>query len=229
MSNIETVEDLFKNTKHNPSYSQLHKSLKANHAITDYCIPVNSYFPTPMMMEKLMNKIPEALKYYPDSGENMAKELSPFVGVPAENLVLSNGSTELITWIDHLLIKENIAVTVPTFGRWTDQPFETGKKLNLYHHQERNLFHLDLDDYANFILKTKSRVAVICNPNNPTGNINSREEIIQFIEKLPQLDLIVIDESFLTDVTKSWKFENAGTFALKETNESTRFYALKLN
>ncbi len=41
--------------------------------------------------------------------------------------------------------------------------------------------------------------------------------------------VIVIDESFLTDVAKSWKFEDAGTFALKETAESARLYTLDLN
>jgi NADH dehydrogenase FAD-containing subunit/class 3 adenylate cyclase/uncharacterized membrane protein YphA (DoxX/SURF4 family) len=41
--------------------------------------------------------------------------------------------------------------------------------------------------------------------------------------------VIVIDESFLTDVAKPWKFEDAGTFPLIETNESARLYTLELN
>ncbi|MDP3280367.1 MAG: BLUF domain-containing protein [Nitrosomonas sp.] len=41
--------------------------------------------------------------------------------------------------------------------------------------------------------------------------------------------VILIDDSFLTDVARSWKFKDAGIFALKETNELARLYALELN
>jgi class 3 adenylate cyclase len=41
--------------------------------------------------------------------------------------------------------------------------------------------------------------------------------------------IIVIDESLLTDAAKSWKFEDAGSVILKETNESTCLYTLELN
>ncbi|PTN11821.1 BLUF domain-containing protein [Nitrosomonas aestuarii] len=39
--------------------------------------------------------------------------------------------------------------------------------------------------------------------------------------------VILIDESFQIDIVKSWKFEDAGTFEFKETNESRRVYALE--
>lgn len=41
--------------------------------------------------------------------------------------------------------------------------------------------------------------------------------------------VIVIDDSLLIDVAKSWKFKEAGTFAIKETNEMALLYALTLN
>ena len=64
---------------------------------------------------------------------------------------MGNGSTELITWIDHLLVKESLAVPIPTFGRWTDQPMETGKRVDMFPLQEASDFALDLDAFVQFI------------------------------------------------------------------------------
>ena len=96
------------------------------------------------------------------------------LGLHPQTVAMANGSTELITWIDHLLIKESIAIPIPTFGRWTDQPMETGKRVDMYPLQERDGFRLNLDDYVRFIRDRGSRVAVVCNVNNPDGNYLAR-------------------------------------------------------
>jgi histidinol-phosphate/aromatic aminotransferase/cobyric acid decarboxylase-like protein len=110
---------------------------------------------------------------------------------------MGNGSTELITWIDHLLVRESLAIPVPTFGRWTDQPMETGKRVDMFPLQESSGFALDLAQYAEFIRARGTRVAVICNPNNPDGGFLHKHAIVQFMDAMADLDLVVIDESFL--------------------------------
>jgi histidinol-phosphate/aromatic aminotransferase/cobyric acid decarboxylase-like protein len=110
---------------------------------------------------------------------------------------MANGSTELITWIDHLLIDRSVAVPIPTFGRWTDQPFETGKRVDMYPLQEQENFRLNLEGYFQFIRKRGSRVAVICNVNNPDGGYLARQSVLRFVDALADLDLVVVDESFI--------------------------------
>jgi histidinol-phosphate/aromatic aminotransferase/cobyric acid decarboxylase-like protein len=119
------------------------------------------------------------------------------LGLPPQTIVMANGSTELITWIDHLLIKESIAIPVPTFGRWTDQPLETGKRVDMFPMTEESGFRLDLGSYVQFIRAKGSRVAVICNPNNPDGGYLPRQEVIRLMDVLADLDLVIVDESFL--------------------------------
>jgi histidinol-phosphate/aromatic aminotransferase/cobyric acid decarboxylase-like protein len=130
---------------------------------------------------------------------------------------MANGSTELITWIDHLLIKESVAIPIPTFGRWTDQPMETGKRVDMYPLQERDNFALNLDHYISFIRSRGSRVAVICNVNNPDGNYIPRREVLRFMDQLSDLDLVVIDESFI-DFVDAERYPSVGPDAVIRPN-----------
>ncbi|GGW18461.1 aminotransferase [Streptomyces libani subsp. rufus] len=163
----------------------------------DFCIPCNPYFPTPAMFEEMAGRLREIVTYYPSSADTITGELCSLLQLPPQCVAMGNGSTELITWIDHLLVRESLAVPVPTFGRWTDQPMETGKRVDMFPLQEANGFALDLAQYAEFIRARGTRVAVVCNPNNPDGGYLRRQQLVQFMDAMADLDLVVVDESFL--------------------------------
>ncbi len=163
----------------------------------DFCIPCNPYFPTPAMFDEMAARLREIITYYPSSADTITAELCNLLQLPPQCVAMGNGSTELITWIDHLMVRESLAIPVPTFGRWTDQPMETGKRVDMFPLQESNGFALDLTQYAEFIRKRNTKVAVICNPNNPDGGFLHKQALVQFMDSMADLDLIVIDESFL--------------------------------
>ncbi|MGW2339923.1 pyridoxal phosphate-dependent aminotransferase [Streptomyces sp. NPDC001661] len=195
-----SVVSLFQGaTAHSPSYGQLTRAGAggAGGEVVDFCIPCNPYFPTPGMLETLRDRLPEILTYYPSSAEHITAELCQVLGLNPQTVAMGNGSTELITWIDHLLVRESLAVPVPTFGRWTDQPMETGKRVDMFPLPERDGFALDPAAYAEFIHARGSRAAVVCNPNNPDGGLLPRRALLPLIDELRHLDLIVVDESFL--------------------------------
>ncbi|MBO1333039.1 histidinol-phosphate transaminase [Streptomyces sp. VRA16 Mangrove soil] len=194
------VVSLFQSsTAHSPSYGQLTRAGAggASGAVTDFCIPCNPYFPTPAMLDALRGRLHEILTYYPSDAATITAELCQVLGLNPQTVAMGNGSTELITWIDHLLVRESLAVPVPTFGRWTDQPMETGKRVDMFPLPERDGFALDPADYAEFIHARGSRVAVVCNPNNPDGGLLPRRSLLTLIDELRHLDLVVVDESFL--------------------------------
>ncbi|MFJ8928205.1 pyridoxal phosphate-dependent aminotransferase [Streptomyces sp. NPDC102364] len=195
-----SVVSLFQgSTAHSPSYGQLTRAGAGGGSggVVDFCIPCNPYFPTPAMLETLRGRLHEILTYYPSSAEHITAELCQVLGLNPQTVAMGNGSTELITWIDHLLVRESLAVPVPTFGRWTDQPMETGKRVDMFPLPERDGFALDPAAYAEFIHARGSRVAVVCNPNNPDGGLLPRRALLSLVDELRHLDLIVIDESFL--------------------------------
>lgn len=193
------VTALFRaSTAHSPSYFTLNRAGGGRAGeITDFCIPCNPYFPTPAMFDQLGRGLREILTYYPSGADTITAELCQVLGLNAQTVAMGNGSTELITWIDHLLVHESLAVPVPTFGRWTDQPMETGKRVDMLLLPEAHGFHLDPASFVQFVRTRGSRAAVICNPNNPDGGFLPKQQVIALLDSLQDLDLVVVDESFL--------------------------------
>jgi histidinol-phosphate/aromatic aminotransferase/cobyric acid decarboxylase-like protein len=190
--------DVFQQTAHSPSYFELSRKLGDGAAeLIDFCIPCNPYFPTPGMFAEIARNLESVLKFYPSSTDAIAAQLARVLKLNPATIAMSNGSTEIITWMDHLWITESMAIPIPTFGRWTDQSMETGKRVDMFPLQESDGFELNIDAYIKFIRARKSKVAVLCNPNNPDGGYLPRREIIRFMDELSDLDLVVIDESFI--------------------------------
>ncbi|NBM17822.1 histidinol-phosphate transaminase [Streptomyces sp. GC420] len=193
------VTALFRaSTAHSPSISMLNRaSGGAAGQIADFCIPCNPYFPTPQMFEEMGARIRDILTYYPSGADTITAELCQVLGLNPQTVAMGNGSTELITWIDHLLVRESLAVPVPTFGRWTDQPMETGKRVDMYLLPEAHGFQLDPSAFVQFIRTRGSRTAVVCNPNNPDGGLLTKAQVLSLCDSLQDLDLVIVDESFL--------------------------------
>ena len=188
--------DVFGQTAHSPSMFELSRKL-GEQEVVDFCIPCNPYFPTTEMFDELAGNLESVLKFYPSDSGTIAGHLAQVLGLNPATIAMSNGSTELITWMDHLWITRSMAVPIPTFGRWTDQSLETGKRVDMFPLREENGFALDVDEYVRFIRARGSRVAVLCNPNNPDGGYLPRREVLRFMDELTDLDLVVVDESFL--------------------------------
>ncbi|WP_442816435.1 pyridoxal phosphate-dependent aminotransferase [Streptomyces sp. NBC_01304] len=198
MADAGNVTALFRAAAaHSPSYATLDRTHHSGAPLVDFCIPCNPYFPTPEMFDELGARLRDILTYYPSSADTVTAELCSVLGLHPGTVAMGNGSTELITWIDHLLVRESLAVPVPTFGRWTDQPMETGKRVDMFLLPEQAGFALDPADFVTFVRSRGSRTAVICNPNNPDGGLLPRRSVLALLDALQDLELVVVDESFL--------------------------------
>ncbi|MFD0857106.1 pyridoxal phosphate-dependent aminotransferase [Actinomadura adrarensis] len=188
---------LLRQNAHSPSFFALNRDGGHGADIVDFCIPCNPYFPTRDMFGRLRDNLETILKYYPSGADTITAELCSTLGLNPQTVAMGNGSTELITWIDHLLVRDSLAIPIPTFGRWTDQPMETGKRVDMFPLPESRDFNLDLESYIAFLRERRSRVAVICNPNNPDGGYLPRQDVIRMMDALVDLDLVIVDESFI--------------------------------
>lgn len=188
--------DLFNVRSHNPSFFSVKESAVHNGPLLDFCIPVNLHFPPPEMVQSISERLPEILRYYPDYAEVHAKHIGEIAGVPPEFIVPANGSTEIITRLCHLT-RGPILTPIPTFSRWTDLPEELGIPLHTITPDIRKDFRLEVGEVVTRVNELGIRMLVISNPDNPTGAWFEAEEIEELVMRLPQVELIVIDESFL--------------------------------
>lgn len=148
------------------------------------------------MVQRIRERLPEILRYYPDYAEVHAKHIGEIAGVPPECIVPANGSTEIITRLCHLT-RGPILTPIPTFSRWTDLPNELGIRLHTIKQDVRRNFRLEVAELVSRVTELAVRMLVISNPNNPTGVWFEADEIEELVLSLPEVELIVIDESFL--------------------------------
>lgn len=196
MPTTDQAADLFATAAHNPSFHAIRA--QGGHAgeLIDFCVPVNAYFPPAALMEQLRAHLPEIVKYYPDYAGVHQDCVASLTGLPAENIVVGNGSTELITSVCRDL-KGPIVTCAPTFGRWTDLPAEFGAPVHLIERRPEHLFRIGVDQIVQAVAHSQADAVVVCNPNNPTGAWLSSDQIRRLLGRLRHLSLVAIDESFI--------------------------------
>ncbi len=159
----------------------------------------NPLGPSPLAAQAVMNKV-STLNRYPDgSGYYLKSKLSEKFNIPSDQIILGNGSNELI---------ELIIRTFLSSGDQTIQPFPTflvyekivkGAGGDMSSVPLSNL-SIDLKGILNAITP-KTKIIFICNPNNPTGAAISKDEMIQFLREIPGDIIVVLDEAYCEFVT----------------------------
>lgn len=194
-SAAELRRHLFYETSHSPAITDLVGYEKAKE-IVDFCFIANPYYPTPGMLEDLQRSLPNLIKSYPSSNPLMSqKHLAAVLNVDAERLIIGNGATELISLIDMTLI-DRIAVPIPTFGEYIEKMKDL-RNAELYPLDSADGYQLRLDDYLAWVHQRKLESLLVINPGNPTGQFIPLEEMVDFLRRARDLQLVIVDESFI--------------------------------
>jgi len=194
-SAAELRRHLFYETSHSPALTDLVGYEKARD-IVDFCFIANPYYPTPAMLEDLQRSLPNLIKSYPSSNPLMSqKHLAAVLNVDPECLIIGNGATELISLIDMTLI-DRMAVPIPTFGEYIEKMKDL-RNAELYPLDPDDRYQLRLDEYLAWVNKRKLECLVVINPGNPTGQFIPLEEMVEFLHRARDLELVIVDESFI--------------------------------
>jgi len=155
----------------------------------------NPFGPSPLAIA-LMQKAVTGVNLYPDGNAFYLKQkLSAKLGVEPANLVLGNGSNEIIEFVGHALLAPGADVVVSQFC-FAVYPIVT--KLfgaNLITVPAKNYGH-DLPAML-CAITPQTRIVFVANPNNPTGTLAPREEVIKFVNDVPDNVLLVMDEAYI--------------------------------
>ena len=195
ISSTELRKHLFYETSHSPSLADLVGYEEAKDII-DFCFIANPYYPTPAMLEDLKENFPNLIKSYPSSSPIRSQEdLAAVLHVNPENLIIGNGATELIVLINTTLI-DRIAVPIPTFGEYIEK-LKDQRDAELFVLKPEENYKLDLADYLAWVHRRGLRSLLVINPGNPTGQLFPLEEMIDFLHRAKDLELVIVDESFI--------------------------------
>jgi len=192
---VELRKHLFYETSHSPSLADLVGYENAKDII-DFCFIANPYYPTPAMLEDLKENFSNLIKSYPSSSLVMSqRHLASVLRVNPENLIVGNGATELIVLINTLLI-ERIGVPVPTFGEYIEK-LKDQREAELFTLKAEEHYRLNLPDYLAWARQRGLRALLVINPGNPTGQLFSLDEMIDFVQRAKDMELVIVDESFI--------------------------------
>lgn len=143
-----------------------------------------------------MQKVLANINLYPDGNAFYLKQkLAEKLIVPPANLILGNGSNEIIEFVGHAYLAPGVEVVVSQFC-FAVYPLVT--KLfgaNLVSVPAKNYSH-DLPAMLKAITP-KTRVVFVANPNNPTGTVLPNRELEQFVRDIPPKVLLVLDEAYI--------------------------------
>jgi histidinol-phosphate/aromatic aminotransferase/cobyric acid decarboxylase-like protein len=162
----------------------------------DFCFIANPYYPTPEMIRALQQSLPTLIKSYPSSNPTTtAQVLAEVLGVDPACLMVGNGATELIVLINDVLV-DRIGVPVPTFGEYIEK-LRDPAAAELFMLQRDRDYRLDLTEYLAWGRERGLGALLVINPGNPTGQLHSLDEMVHFLESARDMDLVVVDESFI--------------------------------
>lgn len=150
------------------------------------------------------NPFENGVNRYPDPHQNTLKTLlSKIKKVPTDNMMLGNGSDEILDLIFRMFCEpyvDNVIILPPTYGM-----YEVLANLNAVETIKVPLsggFQPEIDTILN-VSNSKSKILFLCAPNNPTGNSFSNADVENLIKKFG--GIVVIDEAYIDFSEKrSW-------------------------
>jgi histidinol-phosphate aminotransferase len=143
-----------------------------------------------------MQKVLANLNLYPDGNAFYLKQkLAEKLGVMPANLVLGNGSNEIIEFVGHAYFAPGVDVVMSQFCFVVYPLVAKMMGANFITVPAKHHGH-DLPAMLRAITP-QTRVVFVANPNNPTGTLAPREEVIQFVNDVPDHVLLVMDEAYI--------------------------------
>ncbi|MBU6409069.1 MAG: histidinol-phosphate transaminase [Verrucomicrobia bacterium] len=155
----------------------------------------NPFGPSPLALAAL-EKAAGGVHRYPDgNGFYLKQKLAGKLGVEAACLILGNGSNEIIEFAAHALLApgDEVVVSQFCFAIYPIVARMFGAKVVTV--PAKNHGH-DLPAMLRAVT-ARTRLIFVANPNNPTGTLAARDEVVRFVNDVPDDVLLVMDEAYI--------------------------------
>lgn len=171
----------------------------------------NPLGPSPAARQAMIDTIDRA-HFYPDGGGYYLREaVAEQLGLSMANVILGNGSNEIIEFLGHAYLQpgDEVVVAKHSFAVYRLMAQLFGAKVVDVPDPG---FIADLDAMLAAITP-RTKEVFIANPNNPTGTMVFQDDIDRFMERVPEHVMVVFDEAyyeFLDEPPDVLKYVRAG-------------------
>jgi histidinol-phosphate aminotransferase len=152
------------------------------------------YGPFPEALEALA-RVAQELNRYPDGGSyRLRAALAERHGVRFEEIAPGAGSDGVVDYLSQLALEpgDEIVCGWPSFPSYVIDALKFGavaRKIPLRD------YRYDLDAMLDAVGPT-TKLVYVCHPNNPTGTINTRAELDDYFDRVPEHVLTVLDQAY---------------------------------
>ncbi|RNJ46126.1 histidinol-phosphate aminotransferase [Mesorhizobium erdmanii] len=155
----------------------------------------SSFGPSPRVIARMAGIARDMWMYCDPDNFDLKVAAAAHHDVAVENVVVGEGIDGLLSLVARMYVAPGDAVVTslgayPTFnfhvagvgGRLVTVPYENDRE--------------SLDDLLKAVVKEKAPLVYLSNPDNPMGSWWEADEVIRFIEALPETTMLVLDEAY---------------------------------
>ncbi len=150
--------------------------------------------PSPKAIREF-NKVAKNLKRYPDSeGIFLKNVLAKKFKLDSKRIILGSGSDQIFELICKAFLNKNDEVIVPEYSFIIYRIYSKIYGAKIKFAKEKN-FTISINNILSKVTK-KTKVVFLANPNNPTGTIINKKELLQLRKRLRSNILLVVDDAY---------------------------------
>jgi len=155
----------------------------------------NPLAPSDRVQQAILAAVPNLNRYPDGSGYYLRQALAKKHDVSADQVVLGNGSNELIELIVRSFLRPGDEAVVP-HPSFVVYPMIVQAAGGIRVMVMLKDHRLDLEAMARAITPM-TKIVFIANPNNPTATIVTKDEVAHFVSRLPERTIVVFDEAYI--------------------------------
>lgn len=166
----------------------------------------NPFGCSPTVSQAVMSALPTMHRYPEPVPFTLCEKLARKYHVHMDNLVVGNGSDDIIALLAHAFLDpgQEAVMPLPSFLMY-EISVKTAKGVPAM--VPLNDFTTNLDGLVKAVTP-KTKMVFVTNPFNPTGAVITRDEFSRFSDQLPDNVLIIVDEAYIEFVRNDQVFNS---------------------
>lgn len=181
-SDLETIESIYEIKKEN---------------IVSFAANVNPLGISPKLRETLSERIDSIMSYPDREYTSLRRKIAAYVNADIEDIIVGNGSTELISLFIQIKHPKKALIVGPTYSEYEREVTLGGGCTLYYRLEEENDFLIDIKSLDKE-LDSDVELLIICNPNNPTSSAITRNDMRKILDICKKKGIFVmVDETYV--------------------------------
>ena len=161
------------------------------------CLNESDLNPMEVLQKEIWDKIATfpINRYFNDVTNELNDLLSDYTGFDKDYFIFGNGADEMLYYVFNSVRNDNNSYAIslsPSYFDYKSYSRAVGLGIKFFHLD--NHFDFDADEYMKTGDNKDCKLTIICNPNNPTGNLFDTKKIEYIIKNTPHL--VLIDETY---------------------------------